>query len=126
MTWRPRHAPLENYSSGLHGPQMITFGNGLMQGNLALEQNPLMNDSNLITYSSDNPIEQAKSMANNIPRYVYEQLDFRHEPPLNIPEEYQNFIWFIIPREVIRQITNDYEQNRPNTRPPFHPRSDDQ
>jgi hypothetical protein len=102
---------------------MITFGNGLMEEHVALEQNPLMNNLNLITSPSDDPIEEAKSMANNIPEYIHKNVDFHREPPLNIPEEYKKFIWFIIPRQVILQIINDYEQNGPTKSPPFHPRS---
>jgi hypothetical protein len=105
---------------------MITFRNGLMEENFPLEQNPLMNNLNLITSSSDDPIEQAKSMVNNIPKYIHENVDFRHETSLNIPVEYRDFVWFIIPRQVILQIIHDYEQNGPKKRPPFHPRSDDQ
>ncbi len=105
---------------------MITFQNGLMEEKFALEQNSAMNNLNLITSSSDDPIEQAKSMANNIPEYIYKNADFRREPPLNIPEKYQDFVWFIIPRQVILKITNDYEQNGHKKRPPFHPRSNDQ
>ena len=104
---------------------MITYTNGLMEQKSIVEHIPSNNYSNLIPRSSDDPIEIAKSIANNIPKYVSENLDFQREPPLNIPEEHQNLIWFIIPRQVILQISNDYENNRSNNPPPFHPKQID-
>lgn len=125
-TWQARDEPLENHSSELHSLGKITFHNGLMENNLALEQNPFMHNLNLIGPVSDDSIEIATSMANNMPNYVFQNLDFRYEPPLDIPKKYQDLIWFIIPRQVILQISYDYEINTLKNRPLFHPRLDDQ
>ena len=96
-----------------------------MEQKSIIEHIPSNNYSDLVTISSDNPIEIAKSIVNNIPKYVYDNLYYQLEPPLNIPEEYLNYIWFIIPRQIILQISNDYENNRSKNPPPFHPKSID-
>ncbi|CAF2858406.1 unnamed protein product [Rotaria sp. Silwood2] len=58
------------------------------------------NAPHLIKNSSrEDPIEEAKSMANNLPKYVYEYIDFRTDLPLNITDEYQDFIWFVLPQK---------------------------
>jgi hypothetical protein len=107
---------------------MITYENGIMQENLAIEQNQLGNNLPLMTSSSNDPIEQATSMANNIPKYIYESVYFRSDPPLNIPDEYQEYIWFVTPKETIRKTIIDFEQNREHNRitVPFHPRLNNQ
>ena len=101
---------------------MITYRNGEMEQRSVIEHIPPTINSNLITVSSNDSIEIAKSIATNIPKYVSEHLDYRHEPLLNIPEEYKSYIWFITPRQVISQISNDNENNPSNINPPFHPK----
>ncbi|CAF2046798.1 unnamed protein product [Rotaria magnacalcarata] len=72
---------------------------------------------------SDDPIEEARLIANKIPRYVYENICYLKDTPLNIPDEYKDFIWFAIPIDVIRKIIIDFEQNGSRT-VPFRPNSD--
>ncbi|CAF2661286.1 unnamed protein product [Rotaria sp. Silwood2] len=125
--WRPRTMPSENYFSQFHSLQMITYENGTMEANFRQKQIKLYNSNapHLIkNSSSDDPIEEAKSMVNNIPKYVYENIDFRTDPPLNIPDEYQDFIWFVLPKEIIRKIIIQFEQNQENNCKPviFRPK----
>ncbi|CAF4664996.1 unnamed protein product, partial [Rotaria socialis] len=66
---------------------------------------------------------EARLIANKIPKYVYENIDFRNDPPLNIPDEYKDFIWFAIPKDSIRKIVNDVEQ-KDSKAVPFRPNND--
>jgi hypothetical protein len=67
-------------------------------------------------------------MAMNIPKYVIENVDFRSDPPLNIPDEYQDFIWFATPKQIILKMVIEFEKNQQSHRipVPFHPRSKNQ
>jgi hypothetical protein len=91
--WRPRDMQLENLSTQFGTLKIIT------------------DPQSSFTSSSYNPIEQAKSMAMNIPKYVYDNVDFRANPLSNIPDEHQEFIWFVTPKQIIEKILNIYEQN---------------
>ncbi|CAF2896657.1 unnamed protein product [Rotaria sp. Silwood2] len=130
--WRPRTIPSGKHFYQHHSLQTITYQNGTMEENNGQQQVELLNTNvpRLITNlsSSDDPIEEAKSMANNIPKYVYENVDFRTDPPLNVPDEYKDFIWFVTPKDIIRKMVIDYERSQePYSRPePFRPRMDDQ
>ncbi|CAM4950256.1 unnamed protein product [Rotaria socialis] len=124
--WRARSIASQDSLSQYHSLQMISFKNGTMEGNPEQQQIKLFNSDTppLITnISSDDPIEEARLIANKIPKYVYENNDFRNDPPLNIPDEYKDFIWFAIPIDVIRKIIIDFEQNGSRT-VPFRPNSD--
>ncbi|CAF1157012.1 unnamed protein product [Rotaria sordida] len=113
--WRLRTMPSENNFSHFHSLQMVTYQNDTMEENILQQQMEFhnSNSSHLIidSSSSDDPIEQAKSMANNISKYVYENVDLRMEPPINIPDEYKDLIWFVTSRDIIQKIIIDYEQN---------------
>ncbi|CAF2896639.1 unnamed protein product [Rotaria sp. Silwood2] len=122
--WHPRNMPLDNHFSQFHSLQMANR-NRTMKDKSEKHQVERWNsnfEQSSINSSSDDPIEEAKSMANIIPKYVYENIDFRTDPPLNIPDAYKEFIWFVLPKEVIRKIIIDYEHNeKDNNKPlPFH------
>ncbi|CAF1010941.1 unnamed protein product [Rotaria sordida] len=128
--WHSRTMSSQNQSSQYHSLQMITYANGTMEENIRQQQNELFNSNAphlIINPSSDDPIEEAKSIANNIPKYVYENFDSQTDPPLNIPDEYTNFVWFVIPRDIIRKMIIDFGRNKENTlqSAPFRPRVDD-
>ncbi|CAF4585966.1 unnamed protein product, partial [Rotaria sp. Silwood2] len=129
--WRPRTVPSGNHFYQYHSLQMITYQHGMMEENTGKQQMELFNSNipQLVTNlsSSDDPIEEAKSMANNIPKYVYENVDFRTDTPLNVPDEYRDFVWFVTPKDIIRRIVIDYEQNQDTyLKPePFRPKMDD-
>lgn len=82
----------------------------------------------MIKTPSNDPIDIAKTMANNIPNYVYENIDFKSDPLLNIPDEYQDFIWFILPKDTIRKMIIDCEQKREKSckAVPFRPKIDEE
>ncbi|CAF4573187.1 unnamed protein product, partial [Rotaria sp. Silwood2] len=115
--WRPRTIPSGKHFYQYHSLQRITYENNTKEVKFRQQQTELSNSNaaHLFTNSSssdDDPIEEAKSMANNIPKYVHENVDFRTDPPLNIPDEYKDFIWFVTPKEIIQKIIIDYEQNQ--------------
>jgi hypothetical protein len=62
-------------------------------------------------------------MAMNIPQYIYENIDFRSDMPLNIPDNYKDFIWFVTPKEIVLKILIQLEQEQQNKsiRAPFYP-----
>ncbi|CAF3915787.1 unnamed protein product [Rotaria sp. Silwood2] len=128
--WRPRTIPSGKHFYQHHSLQTITYQNGTMEENNGQQQVELLNTNvpRLITNlsSSDDPIEEAKSMANNIPKYVYENVDFRTDPPLNVPDKYKDFIWFVTPKDIIRKMVIDYERSQESySKPePFRPRMD--
>ncbi|CAF1155130.1 unnamed protein product [Rotaria sordida] len=113
--WRLRTMPSENNFSHFHSLQMVTYQNDTMEENILQQQMEFHNSNSshlmIDSSSSDDPIEQAKSMANNISKYVYENVDLRMEPPINIPDEYKDLIWFVTSRDIIQKIIIDYEQN---------------
>lgn len=121
-TWKPRERFVHSDSPSLSSLQMITFNERLMEIQSPVRDVPLVINSELISVSSTDPMEMSRSICLNIPKYVHDKLDFQREPPLNIPEEYEQYIWFIIPRQVIVHLSNDQENNRSNIRAPFHPR----
>ncbi|CAM2718915.1 unnamed protein product [Rotaria socialis] len=124
--WRARSIASQDSLSQYHSLQMISFKNGTMEGNPEEQQIKLFNSDTppLITnISSNDPIEEARLIANKIPKYVYENIDFRNDPPLNIPDEYKDFIWFAIPKDSIRKIVNDVEQ-KDSKAVPFRPNND--
>ncbi|CAF1394164.1 unnamed protein product [Rotaria magnacalcarata] len=124
--WRARFISSQDNLSPYHSLQMISFKNGTVEENFEQQQIKLFNSNTppLITnISFDDPIEEARLMANNIPKYVYENIDFRNDPPLSIPDEYKDFIWFAIPKDIIRKIVTDVEQNESRSLP-FRPRGD--
>ncbi|CAF1394188.1 unnamed protein product, partial [Rotaria sp. Silwood1] len=129
--WRPRTISSGNHFYQYHSLQTITYQNGTMEENIKSQQKMELFNSNvprLITNSPSDkdPIEEAKSMAKNIPKYVYENVDFRTDPPLNVPDEYKDFIWFVTPKNIILNIVFDYEQSQKNySKPePFRPKMD--
>jgi hypothetical protein len=77
-----------------------------------------------ISSSSNDPIDQARSMAMNIPKYVHENIDFRTDTPLNIPDQYADYVWFTTPKEIIVKMMIQIEQDQQNNRiqVPFRPR----
>lgn len=100
---------------------MITYENGLMENGALIDEIPSMNISSLIgVSSSSNGIEKGKSIVKNLPKYVYDNIYYEVEPRLNIPSEYEHLIWFLIPRQVILYLSNDYENNRSIESPLFH------
>ncbi|CAF3474593.1 unnamed protein product [Rotaria sp. Silwood1] len=122
--WHPRPMPSKNHFSQFHNHQIANKNRPMKQkfeNNQVERWNSLFDQSNTNS-SSDDPIEEAKLMASSIPKYVYENIDFRADPPLNVPDGYEDFIWFVLPKEVIRKIVIDFEQNqRDNYKPvPFH------
>ncbi|CAF3815482.1 unnamed protein product [Rotaria sp. Silwood1] len=116
--WYPRTMPSKNHFYEYHKLQTVTYKNNTKE--MKFRQKPTeVSNSNaprLKTNSSsdDDPIEEAKSMVKNIPKYVYKNVDCRTDPPLNVPDEYKDFIWFVIPKEIIRKIVTDYEQTQEN------------
>jgi hypothetical protein len=62
-------------------------------------------------------------MAMNIPQYIYENIDFRSDMPLNIPDNYKDFIWFVTPKEIVLKILIQLEQEQQNKyiTAPFYP-----
>ncbi|CAF3457396.1 unnamed protein product [Rotaria socialis] len=98
--WRTRTIQLENPIIQLHSLQMITFENGTIEENFAVQQmEPTvmtnLNTHNLMINSTSNDsIEQARAIMKHITRYVCENIDLRTDPPLDIPVRYQDFIWW--------------------------------
>ncbi|CAF4229196.1 unnamed protein product [Rotaria magnacalcarata] len=80
----------------------------------------------LYTYNPETAVWRARSMSsqNNLSQYhSLRMISFENDTPLNIPDEYKDFIWFAIPIDVIRKIIIDFEQNGSRT-VPFRPNSD--
>ncbi|CAF4151093.1 unnamed protein product, partial [Adineta steineri] len=120
--WRPRHLPISN--SGTHTPSFpaINFENEvILEGQPTGSNTVLENNIQLNTSASDDPLEQAKSMKDNLSKHIYDSVHFPADPPLNIPTEYQDYIWFTTPIQVIRKLTRDYEDTIPQRPPPFLP-----
>ncbi|CAF3719413.1 unnamed protein product [Rotaria sp. Silwood1] len=125
--WHPRHMLSESHISHFHSLQMITYENGTMEENSPTQQNQITQSTfpQLIRASSSrNPLEQAIAMAHNISKYIYENIDCRNDPPLNIPQEYQDLIWFILPKQVVLKMLHAFEQNQHNNlmSVPFRPK----
>ncbi|CAF1516915.1 unnamed protein product [Rotaria sordida] len=126
--WRPRPVSSGSHISHCHNLQMITYENGIMKQNFSTLQNHIIQSKipQSIRFSSSNdPLDQAIAMANNISKYVCENIDFRNDPPLDIPEEYQDFIWFILPKQVVIKMLNVFEQHQDHNHMsiPFRPRN---
>jgi len=52
-------------------------------------------------------------MVENIPEYIYDNVDnICPDPKLNIPNEYKHLIWFVTPRQIIRKIVHEFDQNQ--------------
>lgn len=116
---------LDDHLSEFHSLQHITYKNGTMEENFVIQQRNFLNTQPyLITTTSRDLIEQARSISDNIPKYVCESVDIRSEQPLNIPNEHKDLIWFVTPRQTILKIINDFEQNQQYDRipVPFHPK----
>ncbi|CAF1147307.1 unnamed protein product [Rotaria sordida] len=71
---------------------MITYENGIMKVNFGQEQIELYITKLDFSFVNYDPIEEAKSMTNNLSKYIYENIDFRTDSSLNIPDEYHDFI----------------------------------
>ncbi|CAF4686857.1 unnamed protein product, partial [Rotaria sp. Silwood1] len=115
--WHPRHMLSESHVSHFHNLQMITFENDTTEENSPTQQNQITQSKfpQLIRASSSrNPLDQAIAIAHNISKYLYANIDCRNDPPLNIPQEYQDFIWFILPKQVILKMLHAFEQNQHN------------
>ncbi|CAF1221940.1 unnamed protein product [Adineta steineri] len=120
--WHPRNQPIPNSSIHFHSLHRIIFEDGIIREDQSTELNTVLeNNIQLDTSSSNDPLEQAKSMKDNLSRYIYDSVHFPVDPPLNIPVEYQDYIWFITPIQVIRRLTRDYEDTIPQRPPPFCP-----
>ncbi|CAF4229722.1 unnamed protein product, partial [Rotaria sordida] len=107
--WRPRQASSESHASHCYNLQMITYENGIMKQSSSTLQNQIIQSKisqSIRSSSSSDPLDQAIAMANNITKYVCKNIDFRNDPPLDIPKEYQGFIWFILPKEVVIKMLN--------------------
>ncbi|CAF2661197.1 unnamed protein product [Rotaria sp. Silwood2] len=118
-------------NSQYHNIHRITYQNGIMEEIFEAQQIEPRNSNilrSMIKSSSNDPIGEAKTMANNIPNYVYENIDFKADPPLDIPDEYQDFIWFVLPKDIIRKMIIDFEQNREKNckAAPFRPKIDEE
>ncbi|CAM4916201.1 unnamed protein product [Rotaria socialis] len=120
--WRARSKSSQNNLSQYHSLRMISYTTGTMEENLEQQQNS--DTPPLITnISSDDPIEDARLIANKIPKYVYENICSLKDTPLNIPDKYKDFIWFAIPKDVIPKIVIDFAQIG-STTVPFRPNRD--
>jgi len=47
---------------------------------------------------------EAKSIVNNIEQQ--QEFDIEHDPKINIPDKYKQFIWFALPKDIISMKTN--------------------
>ncbi|CAF1227687.1 unnamed protein product [Adineta ricciae] len=108
-----------------HSLRMITYENGTLEEDFSQRNLQLTNTNVLpqlvVTSSSDDPLEQAKAITLNIANYVYENVDFRIDPPLNVPDEYRRYIWFVQPRDIILKMLIDHEKQREHATVPFRP-----
>ncbi|CAM4755227.1 unnamed protein product [Rotaria magnacalcarata] len=127
--WRPRHLSMENHSNASHSLTAIDYQNGTMEQINVLNSKPQNIDHqiplvNLSLSSSDDPFEQAKAISKNMPQYVYENIDFRTDTPLNIPKKYNDFIWFVTPKEIMIKLMAEFEclQQKDRAAVPFQPR----
>ncbi|CAF4390161.1 unnamed protein product [Rotaria sp. Silwood2] len=103
--WHPRTMPSGNHFSQFYSLQMANE-NHTTNEEFQIQQVERWNSNAIHSNTNslpDNPIEQAESMANLIPEYVY-NIDFRTDPPLNIPDAYKEFIWFVLPKDVIQKV----------------------
>ncbi|CAF4346976.1 unnamed protein product [Rotaria sp. Silwood2] len=126
--WSLRDISSKNYLSQLHSLRTITYEDGTMQENTQKSEKKTF-DSNisqsLITTNSNDPIEQAKSIVENIPEYISNHVDhIPNDPILNVPNIYINLIWFVTPIQIIRKIADDFKQKQETERSqlPFYPR----
>ncbi|CAF3897335.1 unnamed protein product, partial [Rotaria sp. Silwood1] len=127
--WRPRHLSMENHSNAYHSLQMINYQNGTME-QINSVNNTLQNIDhrlplvNLSLPLTDDPFDQAKSISKKMPKHVFENIDFRTDVPLNIPKKYQDFIWFVTPKEVMLKLLVEFdrEEQQGCIQVPFKPR----
>ncbi|CAF3786830.1 unnamed protein product [Rotaria sp. Silwood1] len=127
--WRPRHLSMENHSNAYHSLQMINYQNGTME-QINSVNNTLQNIDhrlplvNLSLPLTDDPFDQAKSISKKMPKHVFENIDFRTDVPLNIPKKYQDFIWFVTPKEVMLKLLVEFdrEEQQDCIQVPFKPR----
>ncbi len=78
----------------------------------------------MVTTTSNNPLEQAQSIFERIPKYIYDNIDRNPtDPPLNIPEELKHLLWFVTPIQSIGKIVYEYDTNQSDNQNDviFHP-----
>ncbi|CAF5165066.1 unnamed protein product [Rotaria sp. Silwood1] len=120
---------MENHSNAYHSLQMINYQNGTME-QINSVNNTLQNIDhrlplvNLSLPLTDDPFDQAKSISKKMPKHVFENIDFRTDVPLNIPKKYQDFIWFVTPKEVMLKLLVEFdrEEQQDCIQVPFKPR----
>ncbi|CAF3044998.1 unnamed protein product [Rotaria socialis] len=123
--WGCRDMPVESAHSQDSGLQGLPIANGPIQE--PSQNNIIISDAakSLIKKSSKNHLKQAKNMAKNIPEYVNTKLKSVSDPPLNIPEKYEKYIWFLTPETVIKKFTKQSNRNELNDSSPvpFRPKN---
>lgn len=79
----------------------------------------MMETLNLSSSPTADPFNQAEIMNNNLTRYINEYFTYQPDPSLNIPNQYQNYTWFVTPIQAMRQIIRT--TNEPQHPTPFGP-----
>ncbi|CAM4805081.1 unnamed protein product [Rotaria magnacalcarata] len=115
--WYPRHLTMENYSSVCHNLQMINYRNGHMESMNAMNNISRNADNRLPSFnfslpSCNNPFHQARAISKRMPNYVYENMNYRIDIPLNIPNKYKDFIWFVTPKEIMTKLMIEFDQKQ--------------
>ena len=93
----------------------ITYENGEIRQNIS-SQSPRL----LIKHQD--PLAQAKLILEQIPKLVYDHVNVHDEPELNIPNEYNEFVWFLIPKDVIPKLIDEYIGTTRNPGVSFQPK----
>lgn len=57
----------------------------------------------------NDPIGFARDLSAAIPRLVSDTIPLSSDAPLNVPERYKEYIWFITPRETTIKLLMEYE-----------------
>lgn len=71
----------------------------------------------------DDPLRFARDLSAEMPRLVSGTIPLSSDAPLNVPERYKKYIWFITPKETTIKLLLEYENGTGvPTVPIFSPR----
>jgi len=102
----------------------ITYENGEIRQNISSQSPRLLikHFSNIDSTNRQDPLAQAKLILEQIPKLVYDHVNVHDEPELNIPNEYNEFVWFLIPKDVIPKLIDEYIGTTRNPGVSFQPK----
>ena len=127
-TWHPRKISLDSPDTPLqpmNSLPLITYENGEIKQNISDKSQRLLikHFPDVKAMKCEDPLEEAKLILERLPKFIYTYIgDVRNEQQLNVPDEYQKFIWFVIPKDAILQLIVEYNQTTRDIEIPFGPK----